>query len=158
MEYKEENSVENKEAFPERKKFRYEQNLIKKREKAIKESDGVNYVLTTLSLGFNLDEVPGLAEEGYAQMALDTKKSMDTGGLEEISLELDKELKEQLKFTKIMNSTSYKSIMQSKTRLKLKRVLGELQRAGYEIDYSPDMSTSEMLNLYFPARKDILNL
>ena len=147
-----------KETLKERKKFRYEQNLIKKRERAIDEKDGVAYIQTTLELGYDLDEIPGLADEGYSQMVLDTGKSMNLGGLEEISLELDKELKRQLEFTKIINLSTLSSIRQSKTRLKLKGILGKLKKKGYDTNYSPNMNNSEMWKCYFKARRDILSL
>ena len=63
-----------------------------------------------------------------------------------------------LEYYDIITSKSYQNIMQGQTRRKLKRVLGRLKKERYETNYSPNMSTTEMWDCYFDARKDILNL
>ena len=142
----------------ERKEYTRERNLKKKRAIAIAERDGITYIHTTWALGYDEDEVPDLKEEGYAQMALDTAKSIDSlGDLEKVSLEVDEDLKKE-RFMDILSSKTYFSIKGDKTRLKLKGILGRLKRAGYDTKYSPDMSTGEMWKCYFEARRNISSL
>jgi len=134
MEYKDKNPKKIKEGeFPGTiKEYPWERNLKKKWEKAIAERDGEKYVLTSLSLGYDPEDIPDLAQEGYAQMALDTKKSMDTGGLEEISLELDKELKEQLEFKAILENYDYKTLYNKMQKEKFNEIFSRLKKAEYQ--------------------------
>ena len=131
----------------------YIKGLKEKRARAITERDGIMYIQTTEALGFDLDEIPGLADKGYDQMALEQNPSKNTGGLE-ASLESDK----KAKWVGIINSTNYFSIRQGPTRLKLKRVLGKLKKAGCDTKYDPKMNTSEMWGCYFKDKKNILSL
>ncbi len=133
------------------KKTKYERNLEEERAEAILERDGLTYIKTTAALGLDLNEIPDLAEEGYAQMEIEKNQSRKS--LENIPLVSD----EESEFVRIINSKSLHNILQSKTRLKLKGILGRLKKAGYNTNYSPSMNTSEMKRCYFEARKDILN-
>ena len=80
---------------------------------------------------------------------------LDKGGdMKNISLKADK----NKEFVEIINSKSYQNIIQNPTRQKLKRIMGDLKRKGYETPYFPNMDTSDILRCYLDARKDILKL
>jgi len=140
--------------YHERKKGIREQNLEKTRAQAIVEGDSDTYIKTTLELGYDLKEVPWLAEEPKEKEDLADIVLAEGGEMKNISLKTDK----NKEFVEIINSKSYQNIIQGPTRQKLKRIIGDLKRKGYDTPYSPDMDTSGILRCYLNARRDILKL
>lgn len=133
---------------------KYIEGLKEKRAQAIKDWDRETYVKTTRKLGYDIGEVPWLAQEPKEKEDLEEIVLEERGKIGSISLKADK----NKEFVEIMNSTSSQNIKQSYTRRKLKRVLGKLKREGYETNYDPDMNTTELWNCYFKDRRAILNL
>ena len=101
-------------------------------------------------MNYDFDKDPsGSQGINLASLVLDKGRKMKN-----ISLKTDK----NEEFVEIINSRSYQNIIQGPTRQKLKRIMRELKRKGYDTPYSPDMDTSDILRCYLNARKDILKL
>lgn len=133
----------------------YIKELKEKRAQAIKDWDRKTYIETTEKLGYDINEVPWLAGEPEEKEGFLEEIVLEgCGKTKDISLKVDK----NKEFAEIMNSKSCQNIKQSYTRRKLKEVLGKLERAGYDTNYSPNMNTTEMWVCYFKDRRDILNL
>ena len=131
----------------------YVEGLKEKRAQAIVERDRETYIKTTLELGYEIGEVPLLVEEPKEKEDLEEIVLEESGKIEDNSLKTDNS-----EIVEIVNSRSLQNIKQSKTRQKLKGILGSLKRKGYETNYSPNMNTTEMWNCYFEDRRHILSL
>jgi len=131
----------------------YVEGLKEKRAQAIVERDRETYIKTTLELGYEIGEVPLLVEEPKEKEDLEEIVLEESGKIEDNSLKTDNS-----EIVEIVNSRSLQNIEQSKTRQKLKGILGSLKRKGYETNYSPNMNTTEMWNCYFKDRRHILSL
>jgi len=131
----------------ERKKGTRERNLEKKREQAIAENDGVLYLQTSTELGFDLDEVPHLKEEGLAKITLEGRQ---------------KELEDAtLKYKSILGEYNPKSLYRNLPRQQFKGLFGRLKKAGYQgpegegmKDYS-GMSVEQMWSYFSEIRRDL---
>lgn len=130
----------------------YIEGLKGKRAQAIAEGDRETYIKTTLELGYDIGEVPWLAQEPKE------KEDLEAIVLEEKKIENTSLKVDESKSIEIMNSRSLQNIKQSSTRRKLKKLLGDLKREGYVTNYRPDMNTTELWDCYFKDRRAILNL
>jgi len=128
----------------------YIEELKEKRSKAIAERDGIAYVQTTVELGFDLNEVLGLAREGIEKMNLEKKiNSLDNFQNNSVSKKLSK-------LYDIVNRPF--SELQSGERIspkEYKQRLGELRQAGWPVKPYSKMRLKGVRNYFSQVQKTI---
>lgn len=126
----------------------YIKNLEKKRAQAISEGDRETYVKTTLELGYDIGEVPWLAEEPE-----------EKEDLEEIVLEngIGKSLSSKLKRLYDIVNRSF-SELQSGERIspkEYKQRLSELKKAGWPVKRYSEMRRREVKSCFSRVQQKI---